>query len=274
MAGTMTHFKFMNDLSKKINFKGNMNLFLMAGQGHDLLFFVRLKDFFNYSKRKEVAKIIAESRFKNLVLEWQKEILKNNDENLKILLYGYIAHHILDSYIHPWINNNCNCYFNKKDKDTWKNNGKHEMLESIIDVMVLDPYQFKVPKVEMDKSIEIAINRIFANVYGNYDVGSLMRDGLHNIPGFIKIYRKDKLGFKRIGYKIIDFVTPRYAQKFTFLAFCYPKKDREEIYNNYLSEFNKLYSAALSKAALLVLEVAESLENKKIADIKFDKSAT
>ena len=109
MAGTMTHFKFMNDLSKKINFKGNMNLFLMAGQGHDLLFFVRLKDFFNYSKRKEVAKIIAESRFKNLVLEWQKEILKNNDENLKILLYGYIAHHILDSYIHPWINNNCNC---------------------------------------------------------------------------------------------------------------------------------------------------------------------
>ena len=44
MAGTMTHFKFMADLDKKLDYKGNKKLFYVAGQGHDLLFFVKLKD--------------------------------------------------------------------------------------------------------------------------------------------------------------------------------------------------------------------------------------
>ena len=43
MAGTYTHFKFMKDLEKKISFNKDKDLFLVAGQGHDLLFFIKLK---------------------------------------------------------------------------------------------------------------------------------------------------------------------------------------------------------------------------------------
>lgn len=273
MAGTITHFKFINDLSRKINFKGDTNLFLVAGQGHDLLFFVKLKDFNKYATRAEIAKTIAESRFKNVVEVWQREILKTNDEMLKILLYGYVAHHVLDSYIHPWINNKCNCYFDKTKKETWNNNGKHAILESILDVLVMNPYRFRVPNIKIEKRTEEAINRIFADVYGNYDVGTLMVDGINNIKGFIKFYRIDRLGIKRMGYKLIDFFTPIYAQKFTFLSFHYPKKEVKKINDVYWRDFNRLYSVALSKAALLILEIEESLNNKKIADIQFDNPA-
>ena len=86
-----------------------------------------------------------------LVIKWQEEIIDTNDEDLEILLYGYIAHHVLDSYIHPWLNNKCNCYFDKLDKNTWENNGRHETLESMLDYLVLNPYEFKMPKIKIVK---------------------------------------------------------------------------------------------------------------------------
>ena len=37
MAGTFSHFKFMEDLSVNLGFDKPKELFLIAGQGHDLL---------------------------------------------------------------------------------------------------------------------------------------------------------------------------------------------------------------------------------------------
>ena len=49
---------------------------------------------------------------------------------------------------------------------------------------------------------------------------------------------------------------------------------QKEVQDKYLRDFNKLYSAALSEASILILEIMASLENKKVLMITYDKSAT
>ena len=274
MAGTYTHFKFMKDLEKKISFNKDKDLFLVAGQGHDLLFFIKLRELKCFGKRNEIVRTIASCNFRDLVIKWQEEIIDTNDEDLEILLYGYIAHHVLDSYIHPWLNNKCNCYFDKLDKNTWENNGRHETLESMLDYLVLNPYEFKMPKIKLKKRTKDSLNNLFKDIYELEDVGSMMLQGVNNMQGFISLYRLDRLGIKKLGYMIIDFLTAKNARKFTFLSFHYSKTMQKEVQDKYLRDFNKLYSAALSEASILILEIMASLENKKVLMITYDKSAT
>lgn len=59
MAGTYTHFKFMKDLEKKISFNKDKDLFLVAGQGHDLLFFIKLRELKCFGKRNEIVRTIV-----------------------------------------------------------------------------------------------------------------------------------------------------------------------------------------------------------------------
>ena len=110
MAGTLSHFKLMQDLEKKLDID-NKDLFLMAGQGHDLLFFVRLRDLNKFGMRSDIAKDIASQKFKVLIECWQEEVINTNNKELETMLYGYIAHHIMDYYIHPWINKDLGYYF-------------------------------------------------------------------------------------------------------------------------------------------------------------------
>ena len=203
MAGTLSHFKLMLDLEKKLNID-NKDLFLIAGQGHDLLFFVKLRDLNKFGKRSDIAKNIASKKFKILVENWQKEVINTKNRELEIMLYGYIAHHIMDSYIHPWINKDLGYLFDKNDKRTWVNNGRHELLESIIDVLVFDYKKFDIPIISLSSDTVKSLNKLFKSIYGIDNVGSLMNEGLGNIKGFINLYRKDKFKMKRIGYRLID----------------------------------------------------------------------
>lgn len=268
----MTHFKFMNDIDKNINIAGNKNLFYAAGQGHDLLFFIRLKDLSKYADRESLAKKLARNNFSKLVSHWQEEILKSNDKDLEIMLYGYIAHHVLDSYIHPFVDQVCGV-FKKDDKNTWKYNGKHALFESIFDYYLWNPYKHKIAKSSVTNVTKKSLNKIFYDIYKIDNIGNIMGEGLQNMTGFIRLYRLDYLGIKRFGYKILDKISKENSQKYTFLAFKYPKKDIEEVVNRYGHDFNKLYQEALAQSIKIIKEIKKSLDNKKIVDIKYDKPA-
>lgn len=272
MAGTLSHIKFMQDLDKRINVE-NKSLFLISGQGHDLLFFVKLRDLKKFEYRSEIAKVIARNKFNTLVKLWQEEVIKKKNEELEILLYGYIAHHVLDSYIHPWINNDCGFYFDKKNRNTWSSNGKHEMLESILDVLVVNPYKIDIPKVILSKDTINSLNILFKQIYDLDNVGFLMFEGIKNVKGFINLYRKDRLKIKRLGYKIIDLFSKKNWTKYTFLSYNYSNKEKNSVREKYLDKFNELYNEALLESCEMIKEIRKNIANKKIANIAFDKSA-
>ena len=272
MAGTLTHFKLMQDLDKKLDID-NKDLFLIAGQGHDLLFFVRLKDLKQFSKRSNIVSVVASKKFKILIECWQEEVINTNNKELEIMLYGYVAHHIMDYYIHSWINKELGCFFDKKDKLTWKNNGKHEIFESIIDVLVFDYKKFKIPKLSMRNETVKSLDKLFKKIYGIDGFGKLINDGISNVKCFINIYRKDKFKIKRLGYKLIDKFSSKNHTKYVFLSFNYSKKEKENVRNNYLDKFNQLYNLALRDSENMIGDIKKSLQNKKVQIITFDKSA-
>lgn len=272
MAGTLSHFKLMQDLEKKLDID-NKDLFLMAGQGHDLLFFVRLRDLNKFGMRSDIAKDIASQKFKVLIECWQEEVINTNNKELETMLYGYIAHHIMDYYIHPWINKDLGYYFDKNDEHTWVNNGKHEMLESIIDVLVFDYKKFKVPTINLSSNTIKSLDKLFKRVYGIDDIGSLMNDGIGNVRGFINIYRKDRFKIKRLGYKLLDKLSSNNHTKYAFLSFGYSKKEKEIVRKDYLDKFDALYNLALRDSFNMINDIRNNLQNKKVRIIAFDKSA-
>ena len=261
MAGTLSHFKLMQDLEKKLDID-NKDLFLIAGQGHDLLFFVRLRDLNKFGMRSDIAKDIASQKFKVLIECWQEEVINTNNKELEIMLYGYIAHHIMDYYIHSWINKYLGYYFDKNDEQTWVNNGKHEMFESIIDVLVFDYKKFKVPKIVLSNDTIKSLDKL-----------SLMNDGIGNVRGFINIYRKDRFKIKRLGYKLLDKLSSNNHTKYAFLSLGYSREEKEIVRKDYLDKFDALYNLALRDCFNMINDIRNSLQNKKVRIIAFDKSA-
>lgn len=272
MAGTYTHLQFMKDLQKRINFISDSDLSVLSGQGHDLLFFIKLRDLKRFKYRKEIMQILAKSRFKDTIIAWQKMLLKTNEEELKVMLYGYVAHHVLDSYIHPWIRKKCENKLSIEGKNKWDDEERHVILESALDMLILNPYNYRIPKLKLKNKTKDSINVIFKEVYGISHIGDYMAQGLGNIPNFIWLYRIDRWGIKKIFYQLIDKFRNN-KQKYRFLAFNYSKEELVSINKDYFLEFNRLYKSALSTAAIVILEIADSLKHKKIAEIQFDKSA-
>ena len=77
MAGTFSHFKFMEDLSVNLGFDKPKELFLIAGQGHDLLFFIKLRELNKIKKEllKELdyQEVIDSKVYKKKNMEYIKE---------------------------------------------------------------------------------------------------------------------------------------------------------------------------------------------------------
>ena len=92
---------------------------------------------------------------------------------------------------------------------------------------------------------------------------------------FYKYFKDNfnKLGIKKIAYKIIDTFSCADQQKFGFLALKYKEKEKMKVREEYLKEFNKLYNLALKDCMALLEQIHDNLSQKKIADIAFDKPA-
>ena len=172
-------------------------------------------------------------------------------------MYGYIAHHILDHYVHPYINKISNSF--KKMN--------HETLESIIDYILLNPYNYKFPKYKLNKEIKDKLNEIFFTTYNIKNIGTYIINGINNLNRFIKIYRIDRFGIKKQTYKLIDIFLKNNKQTYQFLAFRYSNEEINFVTNNYLNEFNILYNQALEESIKIIKEIINNINNKKITKI-------
>lgn len=280
MAGTITHFEIGKRVLKNLNIKLDKDIFLLACQGHDLLYFIKLKDLPKYDIAKEKAKMLQNEKFKELMIKYNEEIKNSNDIKLKSFLYGYITHHITDSIFHPYIIYEAGVH--KKTKETLKYKGRHEMLESIIDYKItsdINNVYKEMPKIKDTAMLKEVTKRIFHEVYKDETVGYTLIKNMNNVRGFLWLYRSDKTKIKRIGYKVIDKITGKYYE---FLAYNYPRKDLEKVdlakkekwyhpvtNEEHVSSILDLYEEAIKKATRYL----EKIEAKKIAEIDLDISA-
>lgn len=240
MPSTITHeyhYRDMYNLTKK-EFKKIYDYdiyqqYSVFAQGHDALFFSNFWEIHKFMKKREMAIYLQDHKFQEFCSEFAELIIKrglNDNKEIKLLLYGYIAHHILDSYIHPYI-----IY------ETEAVLGKHELVESYIDKYFIEerenkdantyPIHKMIPKLpHIDKSIINTIDDVFYNVYGYENFGKNYIDALKQVRTFLYLFRYDRLKIKDLGYRLIDKLD-LISLKFSFLSYGHVYEDLEDIFN-------------------------------------------
>ena len=298
MAGTVTHHKFSNDVSKKLKNKiiFNKDLFYLASQGHDLGMFYK---WYNLKLRGKTHKfaleVLQDKNFLEYIYNYLNYIKSNNlcnNSEVKNYLYGYIAHHYLDSFVHPYIIN-ITGEVDKNDKNTYKYAGLHCLYETQVDKTFLEQFYnnkdvHKIfPKhIYYSNKLLDANNYAFLKTYNNKDYGTYFIEAMNDVYPFLKIFRNDPIKLKKIIYKSLDLALKgiNSTSRYDFLSFALKSIDYKELYkeevwndptNNemYYSSFMDLYNEAL----ILVINVIEILEDiitdsNKSADLIYNKN--
>lgn len=227
MAGTLTHFKFGNDLYARLNDSTiDKQYFLIGNQGHDLLYFIKLYEYPLKKKYDFYAKELQNMDINNFL---KKQI---NNPQLKSFMYGYLAHQILDNYVHPYINETVNY-----DMEI------HSLLETKIDVLLNDLSKEKkiIPKhLKLSKDFKKELKTIFDEYYLNDVFSKRIIKSINRVYPFLKHYRFDKTGIKKLGYSLIN------AKKFRFLSFNFKKEELDIEIDRFITLYNEaLYQATL-----------------------------
>lgn len=234
MAGTLTHNKFGYELYSRLNIKNlDLNFFVIGNQGHDLLYFIKLWEYPKRKKYNNYIKKLQKVNIKEFPKYWHTDDIK-----LRSFLYGYVAHEILDNCVHPYINEKSN-----------NHDYEHALLESKIDYLLTDLKNLKIPyKIVFTKEMKNTLNTIFTNYFHSSKYSERMLKTVNYVWPFVKRYRLDKYGLKKMVYKIINY------KKFRFLAYNYKKEELQIDIQPFLTLYNK----ALDEAEKLI----NFLENK------------
>ena len=282
MAGTVTHHKFSIDVEDKLNksIPINSDLFHLACQGHDLGFFFK---WYNLKLRKQThefsIKYLEDCYFLEYIYHYIKYIKHNrlkDNTDVKNFLYGYIAHHYLDSYVHPYIINKTGV-FDVNNPATFKYLGKHDIYETMVDKKKKEKYFNNSPvhkifpkHIFINNSLLKTNQSAFIDTYNNKKFGPYYVNAMNDVYSFLLIFRNDPTKLKLLMYKTIDLILKQtnHPVNYEFLSFSIKPIDYKELITserwndpvtnerNYNS-FMELYDMALK----LVIKVIEELEN-------------
>ena len=297
MPSSMTHTYFGIDVYNKLNKKyqdkinNNLEYLKLFCQGSDPFMFY---NFFIGNKAKKIAKIqyiMHTTKTKEFFINTINYIYNNklnNNTEIMAYLYGYICHYYLDLYTHPFIYYKSGI-FKKKDKNTYKYNGIHQMIEYAIDLYFINKYEntpsnkFKIYKeiFNINKFTPELNNIIKFTIEDTYKINNASAIYLKSIwymKTFFRLANYDPTGIKINIYKLIDKITPNNFIKLKELSFNNKYKDINKWLNinhniwylpwdkskSYTTSFLDLYNIALDTTIKTITEVTDMLENNKL----------
>lgn len=297
MPATITHAYFGEDIYNKlpkdikIKIKDYKTCLMMFSQSMDSLMFYNILSPLKGKDIRDLAGVFHNSKtnifFDNLI-DFIKDNKLYNDPQTLVFLYGLIAHYSLDSTIHPFVFFKTG-NFNKKDPNTYKYNGLHNYMETYIDNYMLKKRNvnintFKIQDFCFDtkpfsKELISTINYSFKNTFNIDNMSKKYYKSLNQMKNFLVLFRFDNYGIKKIGYKTIDFFTPKKIFRFNSLSYRLDNFDNYNFLNdNHMTwtypvdnnlkstkNFDQLYNEALNNCLNIIKEInLYFFENKKI----------
>lgn len=224
MPGPITHLVFYKQLKERLS--GNV-LSAMPGydgysvfaQGHDLLIY---HDFYKISTTKRLNENLRQSDLlqEYFFPEFIYSCLRNA-KRLGVLDHGqiraflgpgYIAHHILDAYTHPFIIYQAGDHIRDPQKPTWM----HGIVENCIDVFVMEQggmmdeqhrlwKKFSFSKKQVDPALTAILDASMEEVYGIQSGGKMLCKAMSQLSLYMRLLKQDRTGIKR---KIFDAADP------------------------------------------------------------------
>ena len=294
MPGPITHQIFYTQLKERLSGSvlsamPNYDSYSVFAQGHDLLIY---KDFYKIFSQKRLAENIRQSErmqeysFQEFIYAYLKTArnlgVLEREQVRAFLGPGYIAHHILDAYTHPFIIYQAGDHVRDPKRPTWK----HGIVENYIDLFMLareSDFGFKKKKLvlpftfsekKLDCQLPVVLNICMEEIYGFQDGGTAMCRALSQIALFIRLFKYDPSGLKRIFFDLAD---PFLKGTASFSYHRNTDKAREflneghEIWCNPMDEslcskesFFDLYNRALADSARIIEKLEELCRSRKI----------
>ncbi|MBQ9019668.1 MAG: zinc dependent phospholipase C family protein [Bacilli bacterium] len=248
MASTIVHSYFAKDLydilPSEIVEKVNLQRLKMFSQSTDSLMFYNL---FSLLPGKKIRKLqhYFHSHDTNKFFINLLSFVKNHDiddSDTYSFIIGFICHYVLDSTVHPYIIYKTGIFYKNKPS-TYKYNNVHHFMEIFLDNdMVrrrekINPYKFSVSKFCFDtrkfsRKLENTIDYSFYNTFNIRGMGDKYYKSLKQMKLYLRLFRRDSYGIKKVIYKLIDTITPRSCFRFEAISYHYPLEDKHNFLNS------------------------------------------
>ncbi len=295
MPQTFTHAVFSKDVYNRLDSKlkcfndNNINHLLTFSQNTDPFMFYKIECLRSDNKTRKFQKEFHNTNTKNffdtLVLNIKERKLYN-DNDVLAFLYGYICHYALDSIVHPFVIYKSGV-FDKNNKELYKYNSLHSLMETYIDNYMINkkynmnPFKFNVSKYSFNdfnfsNNLVNLVNDTFKDVFKYDDMYFKYIRSLKDMKRFLRRYRNDRFGIKRLLYSFIDLFTKPNNFKFKSISYFYYPKNIDYLNNNHNNwtnpcdnniisnkSFDELYEDALILACNLITSVNNYFNNKE-----------
>ena len=260
MPATITHAYFAKDiydvLPKSIKEHVSLSRVKMFGQSSDPLMFYNLFSLKPGKEIRELDKTLHSTKSRKFFINLVNYIKMNDlskDSDVSSFLVGFICHYVLDSNIHPYVFYKTGKFI-KGDPSTYKYNNLHTFMETYFDNYLvlqrehINPYKFNIGSFCFDlrnfsPNLVKTINYSFKHTYRVNNMGYIYYRALSQMKFALCTFRKDKYGFKKFIYKLVDTFTPRSMFRFEAISYHYPLYDK----HNFLNSNNNIWCNPLDK---------------------------
>lgn len=297
MPSSIVHAYFAKDLINNINNKtkkiDEKKLLYFAQSTDPFHFYHILKPWkMNGRNTRKFTETFHTQNCSKFLITLTKEIKeKNLKDNKEVLtfLYGFTAHFVLDSTLHPYIIYKTGKFI-PNIKETHKYNSKHNELEVYLDKFLYEKREKK--KIKNYKSYQelfqlqpfsreliTLINPIIEDLYLVKDFNKVYYQSLKDMKFVFHYLRYDPLGILEKCYYIFDKIMPSSVLNAKFLSYHYTPKNAYKWLNNnhkiwyyptdptkkFHYSFDELYDIALKKGTFILKEIDDYLfQNKEI----------
>ena len=250
MASSITHAYFVLDVYEKLGIKskelliGHKELLKTAAQNMDVLFFYNI---INFKKGKNVRNFgnyfhnHKTLEFFSTLINYIKYNGHQYDPEVMAFLYGMLSHYVLDSTMHPYVIYKTG-EFDKNDPNTYKYNHLHADLEAYFDNYLItireniNPNYFKCYEYcfnvdSIGKNLIEVMDFTYREVFNINDFHNYYLKSIKHMKKFFRIFRYDPIGFKKMGYEIIDFFCPRILLRKVSLSYHISMKGKKKFLN-------------------------------------------
>lgn len=223
MPGPKTHDIFYRQLKKKLsadtisNFKHYDDYHIFA-QGHDFFIYYNFYKIWNQKKldkNVQESVLLQEHKFQEFVYNYLKTAKNTGaieDEETRLFIGpGYVMHHLLDAYTHPYIIYYAGDHTRDPNNSTWH----HGIVENLLDIYMMQKYEFIDPRTypvhlefELQKAVSpelvTTLNESLQTTYNIEHGGNKIEIAIKQMPLFMKTLKFDKHGTKRVIFDSLD----------------------------------------------------------------------
>ncbi len=224
MPGSKIHDIFYKQLKGKLSPEitsalPDYDYYSIFAQGHDLLIFNDYWKLWKLNQHIRESLLLQEDHFQEFIYQYLIQAKRNghlNQEQTFLFIGpGYIAHHILDSYLHPLIIFYAGDHIRDASNETWK----HGMIETLLDVYFTQYFEhrqcadYKVyedfPRTDLllDPALITVLDDTLFKVYGIQSGGSKFKKGIRQTRHFIHLCKYDPHGYKKIFFAFFDHIS-------------------------------------------------------------------